>query len=52
MPAILSIASGSNILVATLTSSETDLVVTQQPPSSVTAGSPFGLTIQAEDASG
>src|SRR5262249_39599577 len=28
------------------------LVVTQQPPSSVTAGSPFGLTVTAEDGSG
>ncbi len=27
-------------------------VVTQQPPSSLTAGSPFGLTVQAEDRSG
>jgi hypothetical protein len=27
-------------------------VVTQQPPSSVTAGSPFGLTVTAEDSSG
>jgi hypothetical protein len=27
-------------------------VVTQQPPASVTAGSPFGLTVQAEDRSG
>ena len=27
-------------------------MVTQQPPSSVTAGSPFGLTVQAEDSSG
>ncbi len=30
----------------------TQLVVTQQPPSSVTAGSGFGLTVQAEDSSG
>jgi virginiamycin B lyase len=43
---------GSNILVATLSPSETDLVVTQQPPASVTAGSPFGLTVTAEDGSG
>src|SRR5262249_29871651 len=28
------------------------LVVTTQPPSSVTAGSPFGLTVTAEDLSG
>jgi hypothetical protein len=32
--------------------SSTHLVVTQQPPPSVTAGSPFGLTVQAEDSSG
>jgi streptogramin lyase len=38
------------IAVATLSS--TELVVTQQPPASVTAGSPFGLTVQAEDSSG
>jgi streptogramin lyase len=36
--------------VATLAS--TELVVTSPPPSSVTAGSPFGLTVQAEDSSG
>jgi virginiamycin B lyase len=36
--------------VATLTT--TPLVVTQQPSASVTAGSPFGLTVQAEDSSG
>jgi streptogramin lyase len=30
----------------------TQLVVTQQPPPSVTAGSPFGLTVQAESSSG
>ena len=30
----------------------TQLVVTQQPPSSVTAGRGFGLTVQAEDSSG
>jgi streptogramin lyase len=30
----------------------THLVVTQQPPSSVTAGTPFGLTVQAQDSSG
>jgi hypothetical protein len=28
------------------------LVVTQQPPSSVSAGSPFGLTVEAENSSG
>ena len=36
--------------VATLAT--TQLVVTQQPPSTVTAGSPFGLTVDAEDDSG
>jgi streptogramin lyase len=41
---------GSNILVATLATSQ--LVVTAQPPSSVTAGSGFGLTVTAEDSSG
>jgi len=40
----------SAIGVATLNSSE--LVVTQQPPASVTAGSPFGLTVEAEDSAG
>src|SRR5262249_38996679 len=30
----------------------TQLVVTAQPPSSVVAGSPFGLTVAAEDAVG
>jgi streptogramin lyase len=30
----------------------TKLVVTQQPPSSVTAGSPFGLTVEDVDSSG
>lgn len=42
---------GTNAIgVATLATS--DLAVTQQPPSSITAGSPFGLTVQAEDSSG
>jgi streptogramin lyase len=36
--------------LATLATSQ--LVVTQQPPSSLTAGSPFGLTVTAEDSSG
>jgi hypothetical protein len=40
----------SSIGVATLTTSQ--LVVTTQPPSSVTAGSGFGLTVTAEDSSG
>ena len=30
----------------------TQLVVTQQPPASLTAGTPFGLTVEAEDSSG
>ncbi len=46
------LASGSTITVATPGQSETDLVVTQQPPSSVTAGAGFGLTVAAEDGSG
>ncbi len=42
---------GTNAIgVATLTTSQ--LVVTQQPPASVTAGSGFGLTVEAEDSSG
>jgi streptogramin lyase len=42
---------GTNeIGVATLTTSS--LVVTQQPPASVTAGSVFGLTVTAESSSG
>jgi len=40
----------SSVGVATLATSQ--LVVTAQPPSSVTAGSGFGLTVQAEDSSG
>jgi streptogramin lyase len=39
-----------SIGVATLETSE--LVVTQQPPASVTAGSGFGLTVTAENSSG
>lgn len=46
------LASGSTVSVATLSPTETDLVVTRQPPSSVTAGSPFGVTVTAEDGSG
>jgi streptogramin lyase len=43
--------SGTNAIgVATLTTSQ--LVVTTEPPSSVTAGSGFGLTVTAEDSSG
>jgi hypothetical protein len=34
------------------TLSSTELVVTQPPPSSIPAGSSFGLTVQAEDGSG
>ena len=42
---------GTNAIgVATLTTSQ--LVVTQQPPASVTAGSGFGLTVEAENSSG
>jgi virginiamycin B lyase len=44
------LVSGSDIIVATLATST--LVVTQQPPASVSAGGPFGLTVQAEDSSG
>ena len=40
----------SSIGVAVLATSS--LVVSQPPPSSVTAGSPFGLTVEAEDSSG
>jgi streptogramin lyase len=38
--------------VVTLTTNAAHFVVTTQPPSSLTAGSPFGLTVQAEDSSG
>jgi streptogramin lyase len=42
-----------SIGVATLNpASSTHLVVTQTPPASVAAGSPFSLTVQAEDSSG
>ncbi len=41
---------GAAIGVATLATSQ--LVVTQQPPASLTAGTPFGLTVEAEDSSG
>ena len=44
--------SGASIIVATVSSTQNDLVVTQQPPASVTAGSSFGLTVTAEDGSG
>ncbi len=42
----------ASIGVVTLTTNADHFVVTQQPPASVTAGSPFGLTVQAEDSSG
>jgi streptogramin lyase len=38
--------------VITLAPDSAHLVVTQQPPASVTAGSGFGLTVQARDGSG
>ncbi|MFI5456840.1 MAG: hypothetical protein ACHRXM_15455 [Isosphaerales bacterium] len=41
---------GPAIAVDTLNSA--DFVVTQQPPISITVGTPFGLTVQAEDSSG
>ena len=42
---------GTNAIgVATLATSQ--IVVTQQPPASLTAGIPFGLTVEAEDSSG
>ena len=44
------IAATDSIGLATLPT--TSLVVTQQPPSSVAAGSPFGLTVEAENSSG
>ncbi len=40
----------SSVGVATLNSSQ--LVVTQPPPATITAGSSFGLTVTAEDSSG
>jgi streptogramin lyase len=45
---------GSNnaIGVVPLNTNADHFVVTQPPPSSLTAGSPFGLTVQAEDSSG
>ena len=38
--------------IATLSSSGSQLAVTQEPPATVTAGTPFGLTVDAEDNSG
>jgi streptogramin lyase len=44
---------GANAIgVITLNSNADHFVVTQQPPSSITAGSPFGATVQADDRSG
>jgi len=43
----------ASIGVVTLNqTSSTHLVMTQQPPASTTAGTPFGLAVQAEDSSG
>src|SRR5262249_41113115 len=43
----------ASVGVATVNeTSTTSLVMTQQPPASVTAGSGFGLTVEAEDSSG
>jgi hypothetical protein len=39
-------------VVALYQTSSTHLVITQPPPSGVNAGSPFGLTVTAEDGSG
>jgi streptogramin lyase len=41
-----------NASVGLATLSTSQFVVTQQPPSSIAAGSPFGLTVTAEDSSG
>jgi len=38
--------------VVTLSTASTHFVLTQQPPASVTAGTPVGLTVQADDSSG
>jgi streptogramin lyase len=44
---------GSNAIgVVTLVANADHFVVTQLPPSSITAGSPFGVTVQADDRSG
>ena len=45
-------ADGLSHSIGVATLATTNLVVTQQPPGSVTAGSPFGLTVKAEDSSG
>jgi streptogramin lyase len=41
-----------SIGVVTLNTNADHFVVTQQPPVSVTAGTPFGLAVEAEDSSG
>jgi hypothetical protein len=46
------LTTGSSITEATLSPTETDMVVTQQPPTTLAAGSAFSVTVQAEDASG
>jgi virginiamycin B lyase len=43
---------GPALGVMTITQDSSHLVVTQQPPASVTAGSGFSLTVQAQDSSG
>ncbi len=45
-------ADRGNGSIGVVTSYSTNLVVTQPPPASVTAGSGFGLTVQAQDNSG
>ena len=43
---------GNTVAIGVDTLNTTHFVVTQQPPTSVTAGSPFGLTVEDEDNSG
>jgi len=43
---------GGDSAIAVETLNSADFVVTQQPPTSVSAGTDFGLTVQAEDSSG
>jgi len=38
--------------IGVVTLNSTHFVVTKQPPSTVTAGTPFGLTVEAEDSAG
>ena len=45
-------ADNVNGSIGVVTLNQTSLVTTQQPPASVTAGTPFGLTVEAEDSSG